>query len=216
MKSNPERRPLATRAQRWPHVLARALRSIHVEPDHVSAASVVVSVIAAAAWLAAARATGGLAIALWVLGAAAIQVRLLCNLLDGIVAVELGRGSALGPLWNEVPDRLSDVLVLVAAGYAISAPELGWLAATMAVLTAYVRHVGATLTGAHDFGGPLAKPQRMFVMTVAGIAAAIEVGLATSRWALFVALIVVALGSALTAVARLRRIARALRLEASR
>jgi phosphatidylglycerophosphate synthase len=74
-------------------------------------------------------------------GAAAVQLRLLCNLLDGLVAIEGGRGSATGELFNELPDRVSDVLALVAAGYAVTwvawAPELGWAAALAAVLTAY-------------------------------------------------------------------------------
>ena len=44
------------------------------------------------------------------LAALCIQLRLVCNLLDGMVAVEHGKGSPSGPIWNELPDRFADVL----------------------------------------------------------------------------------------------------------
>ena len=46
---------------------------------------------------------------------AVAQYGLLANLLDGLVAVEGGRRSPTGELFNEVPDRVSDVLVLAGA-----------------------------------------------------------------------------------------------------
>ena len=54
-----------------------------------------------------------------------VQLRLLCNLLDGMVAVEGGRSSPVGALYNEVPDRVADSLLLVALGYAVGIPWLG-------------------------------------------------------------------------------------------
>src|SRR5439155_1544730 len=85
---------------------------------------------------------------------AGIQLRLLCNLLDGMVAIEGGLQSKSGDVFNEVPDRVSDALILLGAGYA-TAPALGlaWAgalgsaAALLAVLTAYVRALGATVGG---------------------------------------------------------------------
>jgi phosphatidylglycerophosphate synthase len=50
------------------------------------------------------------------LAAAAIQLRLLCNLLDGMLAVEGGLKTPLGELYNEIPDRLADVAILAGAG----------------------------------------------------------------------------------------------------
>src|SRR5215475_6504615 len=84
--------------------------------------------------------------ALLVVAAAGIQLRLLCNLLDGMVAVEGGRGTKSGEVFNDAPDRLADVLIFVGAGYALRWPDwgsaLGWAAAVVAVLTAYVRILG--------------------------------------------------------------------------
>ena len=67
--------------------------------------------------LEAGRATGASRAALWIVAGLCIQARLICNLLDGLVAVEHGRGGPCGPLWNELPDRLADALFLIAAGY---------------------------------------------------------------------------------------------------
>lgn len=106
----------------------------------------------------------------WLLvGAAAfIQLRLLFNMLDGLVAIEGGKKSALGDLYNDVPDRIADVLIIVGLGLAVSqvwALHLAWLCAAGAVFTAYVRFVGASLLGEHRYLGPQAKQHRMFLCT---------------------------------------------------
>ena len=41
-----------------------------------------------------------------------VQLRLLCNLLDGMVAVEQGKQTPFGVLYNEMPDRVSDSALL--------------------------------------------------------------------------------------------------------
>lgn len=111
----------------------------------------------------------------WLGAAAGIQLRLVCNLLDGMVAVEGGKRSPVGGLYNEVPDRVADVLILVGAGYATSVEPgvvklfgvlpLGWSCAVVAVWAAYVRSIGAELTGKHFFIGPMAKQHRMAMLT---------------------------------------------------
>ena len=40
-------------------------------------------------------------------GAGLILLRLLANMLDGMVADESGEGGPLGSLYNEIPDRIS-------------------------------------------------------------------------------------------------------------
>ena len=42
-----------------------------------------------------------------------MQLRLLCNMMDGLVAVEGGLKSKAGDLFNEAPDRIEDVILLV-------------------------------------------------------------------------------------------------------
>jgi phosphatidylglycerophosphate synthase len=144
-----------------------------------------------------------------------ILLRLLANMLDGMVAVEAGPSGPVGELWNEVPDRLSDVATLIGAGYAAgSSPILGYQAACLALLVAYVRAEGKVAGAPQVFCGPMAKPQRMF--TIAG--AAVLVGLTPAGWLpslsgfglMAVALVLVSLGSLCTFLRRLRRIVLAL------
>jgi phosphatidylglycerophosphate synthase len=145
----------------------------------------------------------------WLAGALFIQLRLLANLLDGMVAVEFKKASPVGELYNEVPDRISDVVTLIGAGYAVGGdPALGYLAACVALFTAYVRAMSKAAGAPNDFRGPMAKQQRMFTVTVVaiycGLAPLDWQPLLASRWgqiAIGLAVIVV-LGS-LTALRRL-------------
>jgi hypothetical protein len=93
-----------------------------VQPNQTSVAGVLFAGAAGAALLASTAAgpelgpyqRGGLLLA----AAAGIQLRLHCNLLDGMVAVEGGRKTKGGEVFNELPDRASDGVLLVCAGYA--------------------------------------------------------------------------------------------------
>ena len=81
-----------------------------------------------------------------------------------------GRRTPAGELFNETPDRVADTLILVAAGYAADphyGPTLGWCAALLAMATAYVRVLGKACGAGVYFTGPMAKQQRMAVITVA-------------------------------------------------
>jgi hypothetical protein len=56
-----------------------------------------------------------------------------------MVAVEGHRSSPNGVLFNEIPDRFEDSIFIVAFGYAAGLDWLGYLAALLAMLTAYIR-----------------------------------------------------------------------------
>ena len=100
------------------------------------------------------------------LNAMCIQLRLLCNMLDGMVAIEVGKKSKVGVLYNEIPDRVADSLFIVALGYTIAMLWLGWLGALLAAKTAYIRVLGGANGLAQNFAGPMNKLHRMFVMTL--------------------------------------------------
>ena len=146
-----------------------------------------------------------------------VQLRLLCNLLDGMVAVEHGRGGPAGPIWNELPDRVADALFLVGAGYGAAlagvpwADDAGWAAAALAILTAYVRELGRALGQPADFRGPMAKPHRMALLTAACALAAAEPLWGWRGQTLALACAVIAAGAALTAARRTLTLARRLR-----
>jgi phosphatidylglycerophosphate synthase len=139
---------------------------------------------------------------LWLLAALLVQLRLLANMLDGMVAVGRGIASPAGELFNEVPDRVSDTAALVGLGLAAGEPVLGLAAALAAMATAYVRAVGKAAGAPSDFRGPMAKPHRMALVT----AVALWAGLAPSGWAVdlpVIALWVILVLSLVTAWRRL-------------
>lgn len=148
----------------------------------------------------------------WALLACAlcIQLRLACNLLDGMVAIEGGRQTAIGPLYNEIPDRIADSLLIVALGYAIGLPGLGWFGALAAALTAYLRTLGCALGLGQDFRGPMAKPQRMATMTLACVAGTLEAAWFGTNYCLVSAAWVIALGSVWTCYRRTAALAQQL------
>jgi phosphatidylglycerophosphate synthase len=133
-----------------------------------------------------------------ILAALTIQARLVCNLIDGMVAVEGGMGTKDGPFWNEAPDRLSDLLFLVGAGLASGSPALGLFAASLAIATAYLRELGRAEGFPPDFSGPMAKPQRMAVLTAGTVLAAFY----ASEWTLTVTLWIIVAGTAVTILRR--------------
>lgn len=178
--------------------LASWMAARGVSPNAISFGSVVFAVI------------GAIAITMggpmgWVLGAVCCQLRLGCNLIDGLVAVEGGKGTPDGAFWNEVPDRVSDILLLGAAGMSTGEPWLGAAAAAGAVLTAYVREFGRAEGFPADYRGPMGKPQRMAVLTVALIAGALE------PRAIVAGLWIILAGTALTAGRRGAGIVKALK-----
>ena len=148
---------------------------------------------------------------LWLASAALVQLRLLCNMLDGMVAIGSGKQSRLGELCNELPDRVSDSFTLIGLGYAIGGnATLGWCAALLAMATAYVRAVGKAAGAGSDFSGPMAKPHRMFVVTCLCVLMTIAPTLATHRAAQSTLWLIVA-GCVLTLVRRTWRVTRTLR-----
>ncbi len=205
MVAEQNRRPLKTRSSRWAQRAAGLLISTHVTPDQISVISIVVAAVGAGVLL--------LAQGPWTLVACAacIQLRLACNMLDGMVAVEGGKKSPVGSLYNEIPDRIADSIFLVAVGYAAHLPWLGWCGALLAAFTAYIRVLGGSLGFAQDFRGPMAKPHRMAALTVGCLLGAAEDARWGSQYALVLTLSLIAAGSAVTCAARTRTIARALR-----
>src|SRR5262249_35085490 len=120
----------------------------------------------------------------WLAGAGLIVLRLLANMLDGMVAIESGRASPVGELYNEVPDRVSDTATLVGAGYAGGGDMvLGYAAACVALFTAYVRAAGKAAGAPQEFCGPMAKQQRMFLVTLIALYCALTPRAWQPAWA---------------------------------
>ena len=212
------RRYLKTREKAWAQRLAVKVDAWGLTPNAISVLSIVFALFSAACFMAAGTSGCRTCETFYWLGAAVgIQLRLLCNLLVGMVAIEGGKKSAVGGLYNEVPDRIADPLILMAAGYTgawvvkLWGIPLGWVAAVLSVMTAYIRVLGGTLTGNQSFAGPMAKQHRMAVLTVACLASIAELWIRSDGKAeevIRVSLAVIVAGSVFTCWRRLCIISR--------
>jgi phosphatidylglycerophosphate synthase len=181
-----------------------------LRPNQVSIASVGFAVLAGASLVFAPRLGLSWRIVLFLAAASFIQLRLLCNLLDGMLAVEGGLKTKSGEVFNDLPDRLADSIILVAAGYSATsvswAREVAWAAALLAVLTAYVRVLGGATGVSQHFQGPMAKQHRMALMTAACVVSAGVTAFGWSGQVMAAALGTVVAGCLVTVVRRVRRI----------
>jgi phosphatidylglycerophosphate synthase len=202
-----DRRPIAARSWGLSQTLTAWLARRGASPDAISCWGMVAGLLAGLAFAASAWWPEN-SRALFLLGASLVPLRLLANMLDGMVAVARGVASAKGALWNEVPDRISDTAVLLGLGVAAGDVALGMGAALAAMATAYVRTTARAAGAPSDFSGPMAKQQRMAVAILAGLLGAALPGHA--MLILTLALWLVLAGSLLTAVRRLVRAGRAL------
>src|SRR5262245_42398243 len=132
----------------------------HIHADAISYLSIVASGLAGLCfWLAHAH--------LWLLIAGPIfcYIRLWLNMLDGMVALAAHEASPRGEIINDLPDRVSDSLVFGGvARSGLASPDLAYLAALFALLTAYVGVLGQAAGAHREFSGAMAKPYRMVVL----------------------------------------------------
>jgi phosphatidylglycerophosphate synthase len=173
-----DRRPIASRNLRVWQVTAGWLARAGVSPHVISALGMLAAFVGAGALGVSEYVPSPWSRALLLIAAVCILLRLLANMLDGMVAIAAGKASPLGELFNEVPDRLSDTAILMAAGYAAGDPLLGWQAAAMALFVSYIRALGKGMGVPGLFQGPMAKSHRM----IAVIVACVYLGVAPKAW----------------------------------
>ncbi|SMO46701.1 CDP-alcohol phosphatidyltransferase family protein [Paracoccus laeviglucosivorans] len=203
------RRPLASRDTAWAARITRWLAQTSITPNQISMIGIAAAALAGGCFWLAGGASGR---PLWlILGAAFVQLRLLCNLFDGMVAIEAGRASPDGGFWNEFPDRAADMLILMGVALGLHDPALGWAAVSFAFLTAYVRQLGVSCGAPADFAGPMAKQHRMALVTGAAILSIFEPLWGWRGELLHAALWIIAIGAALTALRRAVRLVGTLR-----
>lgn len=210
------RRPIKARSSRWAAATAGWLARRGVRPNAISVASAVVAALAGVALAVTPHVGAAAAAGLFVAGAVGVQLRLLCNLFDGMVAVEGGFRTKSGEVYNELPDRFADAFILVGCGYAAAAVpwglSLGWTAAVLAVITAYVRTLGAAAGVGHCFLGPMAKPHRMAAVIGACLLAAVigPIRVHGAAEVVTAALAIIVIGTLVTIVRRTAWVIRAL------
>lgn len=219
MEAPVDRRPIAARDLKVIQAVAAWMAARGFSANGISVAGMVFGLLGGVALFYTARTPDLVARGLWVAGAACIQLRLLANLFDGMVAIARGTASKVGELYNEVPDRVSDTAILVGLGYASGGHVLlGLGAALAAMMTAYVRAVGKGAGAPNEFCGPMAKQQRMFLATLTSLFCAftpaawqrVDVGCCVLGVPALVLAVIVA-GALVTTVRRLLKIAAKLR-----
>lgn len=86
-------------------------------------------------------------------------------MLDGMVALAAGKASYRGEIFNDLPDRISDVLIFAGVAHSgFNAIVSGYWAAVFSLLTAYVGLFGQAVGVQRQFGGWMAKPWRMVTL----------------------------------------------------
>jgi phosphatidylglycerophosphate synthase len=94
-------------------------------------------------------------------------LRLWFNMLDGMVAVAAGKASARGEIVNDLPDRISDVIIFVGVAHSgLMNPFIGYWTAIFSLFTAYVGLFGQAIGGRREFSGIMSKPWRMVVLSL--------------------------------------------------
>lgn len=166
-----------------------------VNPDAISALAIVVSALAGASFALAAS-VPMLLLAVPLLAA----LRLVLNILDGVVARETGVARPMGEMWNELGDRVCDVLFIGALALHPEIDAKLVLAAVVgALLASYAGIAAKAAGGSRQYTGVMSKPGRMAVLALAAPLAYLS---GDSRW-LMVGLIAIAAGTLVTLLQRL-------------
>ncbi len=132
----------------------------NIHPDVISYASIVVSAGAGICFWQSGRHP-------WLLipGPLLCYLRLWLNMLDGMVAIATNKASWRGEILNDLPDRLSDVLIFAGVAHSgLCSLDSGYWAAIMALLTAYVGMFGQAVGVKRQYGGVMSKPWRMVAL----------------------------------------------------
>ena len=132
-------------------------------------------------------------------------------MLDGMVAVAAGKASRRGEILNDLPDRISDVIIFVGVAHSgLMNPIFSYWATIAALLTAYVGLFGQALGVQREFGGIMSKPWRMVALHIGAWLEFLSYrsfgGFTILVWTCFI----VIAGCVQTIVVRLKRITAAL------
>jgi phosphatidylglycerophosphate synthase len=160
------RRPIARIFRLTARAATRLCIALGIAPDVISYLSIVAAIGAALClW----KSTGYPSLLL--IAPLLCFLRLWFNMLDGMVAIAAGTASLRGEIVNDLPDRISDVIIFAGVAHSgwIGYPILGYWAAIFALITAYVGLFGQAIGGRRQFGGVMAKPWRMVVLAFASL-----------------------------------------------
>src|SRR5216110_482850 len=156
------RRPIAAVFRRTAGAATRFCVRCGIHPDAISYLSILAAFSAAFCFWKSGEIR-------WLLLVAPLfcYLRLWFNMLDGMVAVTAGKASPRGEILNDLPDRLSDVIIFAGLAHSgLMNPVIGYWAAIFSLLTAYVGIFGQAIGGRREFGGIMSKPWRMVTLSL--------------------------------------------------
>ena len=200
------RRPIAAAFRRTADGATRFCVRHEIHPDAVSYLSILAAIVAAICFWKSGEIR-------WLLVVAPLfcYLRLWFNMLDGMVAVAAGKASRRGEILNDLPDRISDVIIFVGVAHSgLMNPIFSYWATIAALLTAYVGLFGQALGVQREFGGIMSKPWRMVALHIGAWLEFLSYrsfgGFTILDWTCFI----VIAGCVQTIVVRLKRITAAL------
>jgi phosphatidylglycerophosphate synthase len=201
------RRPIAAVFRRTADAATRFCVRSGIHPDAISYLSILAATAAAICFWKAGQVR-------WLLIVAPLFcfLRLWFNMLDGMVAVAANKASRRGEILNDLPDRISDVAIFVGVAHSgLMNPLVGYWAAILAVLNAYVGLFGQALGVQREFGGMMSKPWRMVALGIGAWMTFARPSISIQRFSILdlTCLIIIA-GCIETIVVRLKRISAAL------
>jgi phosphatidylglycerophosphate synthase len=206
------RRPIGESFRATARLATRLCIRLNIHPDTISYASVVAAAGAGFCFWK----SGHYAWLLFV-GPLLCYLRLWFNMLDGMVALASGKASWRGEILNDLPDRISDVLIF--AGIAHSGwmhPLPGYWAALFALLTAYVGMLGQAVGVQREFSGIMSKPWRMVALHIGAWITVARPSVAIDRFTLLdLTCFLIVAGCLQTIAVRLKRIMAALRAKSA-
>jgi phosphatidylglycerophosphate synthase len=95
-------------------------------------------------------------------------IRLVLNILDGSVARRTGAARPAGELWNELGDRVADVLFIGGLAFHPAVdPRLALGAVIGALLATYAGIAARAAGGRRQYTGVMSKPGRIVILAVA-------------------------------------------------
>jgi phosphatidylglycerophosphate synthase len=154
------RRPIAAVFRQTAGAAMRFCVRHGIHPDAISYLSIVAALIAAICFW-----KSGENRRLLIVAPLFCYLRLWFNMLDGLVAFAAGKASRRGEILNDLPDRISDIVIFVGVAHSgLMNPLIGYWAAIFAVLTSYVGLFGQALGVQRQFGGIMSKPWRMVAL----------------------------------------------------
>lgn len=210
------RRPIAGVFRSTAHALVNVAVRAGIHPDVFSYLSIVAAGIAGVLFWQSSRHPKFL-----ILGVVFALIRLWLNMFDGMVAVAAGKSSKRGEIINDLPDRVSDIVIFIGmahSGWCHRLPAY-WVAIS-ALLVAYVGITGQAVGVQREYSGIMSKPWRIALLSVGAVITSIQVHRDTAYWFSgwllldWVNFAIIA-GCAQTIVVRLMRIFRALDAKAA-